>query len=78
MNKPNDGGPATRFGLYRVRVVVSGETLAFKHDGAGIEDLKKLLKESCDKALDSIFEGNPVTIESLEITEVPREGVKRD
>ena len=79
MRKGKDGGllneisPVYDTGRYHVRVVVSGETVAFRVRGAGIEELEKLLKESCDKALVSIFERNPVTVESLKISEIPGE-----
>lgn len=59
-----------RFGRYRVRVVVSGEALGFRALGVGMDEMEKLLKESCDKSLSSVFEGNPVTVESLTISEI--------
>lgn len=62
---------------YDVRVVISGRALAARggceYIGEDIRELEKLLEKSCRDALVSIFEGNPVTITSLKVSEVKNE-----
>jgi len=62
-------------GKYRVRVVVSGETLAWTTLDGSIKDLEEFLRRSCDDALSLIFHREPVTIESLKISEIPDSGI---